>query len=199
MSKGEYKNVHDKKQQTNKQKIVSHSSKNKGAVLFNVCFLSSRYCPVFFLKGRNFTRAYGKIQSFLPALDKLSLVWKKIVCFNPSLYNREHFELEYIGVVEHRKKDFRCFQPEARCTGAVEMRQPAGSSLHDVSLLTLFLLLNYKSMYCQENCGGQKQYIYFKSLIDAFLPSFHWASKQSCHTTYNPSLASPLFRAHCKS
>lgn len=52
-------------------------------------------------------------------------------------------------------------------------------------------------MYCQENCGGQ-QYIYFKSLIDAFLPSFHWASKQSCHTTYNPSLASPLFRAHFK-
>lgn len=53
------------------------------------------------------------------------------------------------------------------------MRQPAGSRLHDVSLLTLFLLLNYKSMYCQENRGEQKQYIYFKSLIDAFLPSFH--------------------------
>lgn len=37
------------------------------------------------------------------------------------------------------------------------MKQPAGSSLHDVSLLTLFLLLNYKSMYCQENCRGQKK------------------------------------------
>lgn len=150
-----------KKQQTNKQKIISHSSKNKGVVLSNVCFLSSSYCPVFFLKGRSFPRADGKIQSFLPALDKLSLIQNKTVCFNPSLYNRERFILEYIGVVEHRKKDFRCFQPEARCTGAVEIRQPAGSSLHDVSLLTLFLLLNYKSMYCQENCGGQKQWIYF--------------------------------------
>lgn len=37
------------------------------------------------------------------------------------------------------------------------MKQPAGSSLHDASLLTLFLLLNYKSMYCQENWRGQKE------------------------------------------
>lgn len=118
------------------KKIISHSSKNKGTDMFNVCFLSSCYCPVFLLKGRSFTRAYGKIQSFLPALDKLNLIRKKTVCFNPSLYNREHFDLEYIGVAEH--KDFRCFQPEARCTRAVEMRQPAGSSLHDVSLLNLF-------------------------------------------------------------
>lgn len=87
------------------------------------------------------------------------------------------------------------------------MKQPAGSSLHDASLLTLFLLLNYKSMYCQENWRGQKEKkkknktnnnMYFKSLIDAFLPSFNWASKQSCHTSHNPSFAS-LFRAHCKS
>lgn len=69
----------------NKQEIIGHSSKNKGAVLFNVCFLSSCYCPVFFLKGRSFARAYGKIQSFLPALDKLSLIRYKTVCYKPSL------------------------------------------------------------------------------------------------------------------
>lgn len=94
---------------TNKQKIISHSSKKKGAVLLNICFLSSCYCPVFFLKGRSFTRAYGKIQSFLPALDKLSLIRNNTVCFTPSLYNTECFNLEYLGVVEHRKGRFQLF------------------------------------------------------------------------------------------
>lgn len=70
---------------TNKQEITGHSSKNKGIVLFNIFFLSSCYCPVFFLKGRSFTRAYGKIQSFLPALDKLSLIQNKTVCYKPNL------------------------------------------------------------------------------------------------------------------
>lgn len=199
MSKEEYKNVHDTKITNKQTKTIRRSIKKKGAALFSIGFLSSCYCPVFFLKGRSFTRAYGKIQSFLPALGKLSLIRNKAVCFNPTLYNRKCFNLEYKGVAEHRKKDFGCFRPMARCTGAVEMRQLAGSSLHDVSLLTLLSLLNYKSTYCQENCGGQNQYLYLKSLIDAFLPFFHWASKQSCHTTYNPSLASPLFRALCKS
>lgn len=69
---------------TNKQKIIGHSIKNKGIVLFNVFFLSSRYCPVFFLKGRSFTRAHGKIQSFLPALDKLSLIQSKAVWYKPN-------------------------------------------------------------------------------------------------------------------
>lgn len=71
---------------TNKQKnhLIGHSIKNKGIVLFNVFFLSSCYCPVFFLKGRSFTRAYEKIQSFLPALDKLSLIQNKTVCYKPN-------------------------------------------------------------------------------------------------------------------
>lgn len=52
-------------------KKISQSSKNKGAVLFNVCFLSSCYCPVFLLKGRSFTRAYGKIQSFPTSIRQI--------------------------------------------------------------------------------------------------------------------------------
>lgn len=44
-----------------------------------------------------------KSSPFLPALDKLNLIRKKTVCFNPSLYNRECFDLEYVGVAEHRK------------------------------------------------------------------------------------------------
>lgn len=52
------------------------------------------------------------------------------------------------------------------------MSQPAGSSLHDVSLLTLFFLLNYKSMYCQKKkTVGDKNNTYI--LNPSLMPFSH--------------------------